>query len=513
MFGAVASFFDVHLSSLSPLLCVCVIILLACFILSRSPAGKGDNAPPGPWGWPVIGNLPQLGKKPHVTLTQLRKKYGDVYKITLGSRQTVVLNGLYTIKQALVKQAEEFAGRPDFYSFKFIGNGKSMGFGDYGPRWKMHRRLAQNALAGCINKKTNPIEESIVSEAGVLVSNLLASNGAPINPHNEIYLSVGNIICALCFGKRYKRDDPDFLQLIRMNDEFMAFAGAGNPVDIMPWVRFFTFRSFNTFVGILNTMTAFCVKKQKEHLDTYDPAVARDVTDLLIRAVQETPDEEKEAVGLTDEHILTTVQELIGAGFDTIASTLQWSVLFMMAYPDHQDKVYEEISSHVAHTGTLDLEDMNNLPFTEACLLEIMRHSCIFPFALPHSTTKDTSLKNYHIANKTLIFVNMWSVSHDEDLFPDPDRFDPYRFLDDTGRRIDKAKTELFLPFGVGRRRCPGEQLAKMELFLFFATMMLKCKFESPLGDAPVIDSKYGLTLKPVDFEVVVTKRQPKDNN
>ncbi|XP_046549849.1 cytochrome P450 1A1-like [Haliotis rubra] len=172
-----------------------------------------------------------------------------------------------------------------------------------------------------------------------------------------------------------------------------------------------------------------CVKKQKEHLDTYDPAVARDVTDLLIRALQETPDEEKEAV----------VQELV----------------------------------HVALTGTLDLEDMNNLPFMEACLVEMMCHSCIFPFALPHSKTKDTSLKNYHIPNKTLIFVNMWSVSHDKDLFPDPDRFDPYRFLDDTGRRIDKAKTEFFLPFGVDRRRCPGEQLAKIELFLFFATMML----------------------------------------
>uniref|UniRef100_A0A2C9K0V2 Cytochrome P450 n=1 Tax=Biomphalaria glabrata TaxID=6526 RepID=A0A2C9K0V2_BIOGL len=86
----------------------------------------------------------------------------------MGSRAAVVLNGVQTIKQALVKQAGDFAGRPDFYSFKFIGNGNSMGFGDYGGRWKMHRKIAQNALATFSNKKSNPIDKTIATEADVL---------------------------------------------------------------------------------------------------------------------------------------------------------------------------------------------------------------------------------------------------------------------------------------------------------------------------------------------------------
>ena len=203
-----------------------LIFVLGIFFVNGKKKQPSSSAP-GPVGWPVIGNLPQLGRKPHLTLTALRKVYGDVYQIRMGSCPTVVLNGIKTIRKALIKQADDFAGRPDFYSFKYIANGNSMGFSNFGARWKLHRRIAQNALASCSNRKFNPIEESIVTEARFLVSNLLSSKSDYVDPHNEIYLSVGNIICALCFGQRYQRDDQDFLQLVKNNDEFMAFAGAG----------------------------------------------------------------------------------------------------------------------------------------------------------------------------------------------------------------------------------------------------------------------------------------------
>jgi len=481
-----------------------VLLLLLSLLLLWEWRGRGI---PGPWGLPVLGNLLQLGRKPHKTLTEYRHKYGDVYQITMGSRPTVVLCGVDTIRQALVKQAEDFAGRPDFYSFRFIGNGNSMGFGNYGRRWKMHRRIAQNALASLCNKRDNPIQETIASEADVLVSRLLEGSTEPKNPHTEIYLSVGSIICVICFGKRYRRDDPDFLQLVNMNAEFMAFAGAGNPVDIMPWTRHFTKRSFQGFLRILSTMNKFCDEKLSDHLTSYLPQVTRDVTDCLIRATHESCRQEMQAVGLTNTHILTTVQELIGAGFDTIASTLQWAVLYMVVYPDVQDKVYNEIITVVGKESHATLEDQAKLPYTEATLLEILRHSCIFPFALPHSTTRDTQFMGHSIPGDTLVFVNLWSVCRDEKVFPSPDRFIPERFLDVSGRCVDKGQVEGFLPFGAGRRKCPGEQLARMELFMFFTRLVQKCRMTSVQGEVPVIDSKYGLTLKPVDFRAMFTSR------
>ncbi|KAK7114389.1 hypothetical protein V1264_000453 [Littorina saxatilis] len=399
-----------------------------------------------------------------------------------------------------------YTGRPDFYTFKVIGNGKSMGFGDYGKRWKMHRRIAQNALSTFANKRVNPIEDIIANEANVLVTHLLKEGKKPFNPHNEIYLSVGNIICAICFGKRYQRDDPDFLKLVELNDTFMAYAAAGNPVDILPWTRPLLTRSLNKFVGILEIMNKFCAKKQQEHLDTYTPDVMRDVTDILIRTVQETPEEEKEEAGLTDEHILTTVQELIGAGFDTISSTLQWSVLYLMTHKLVQERAHREIERVVGLERDPLMEDLAKLPYTEAVILEVMRHSCIFPLALPHSTTRDTTLNGFFIPKDTLVLINLWSVNRDGEVFADPERFYPDRFLDDSGS-INREMAEKFLPFGAGRRRCPGEQLAKMEVFLFIATIIQKCRFEVPEGQQPSLDSKYGLTLKPVDFETCVFAR------
>lgn len=481
-------------------------VVVFAFILLFQNREKATTAP-GPFAWPLFGNLLSLGKKPHEYLTSLRSVYGDVFQIKMGSHTTVVINGLQALKHVCVKQSEEFAGRPNFYSFNYIANGKSMGFSDYGPRWQLHRRIAQNVIAQFTNKRHNPIEEAIIQEAEFLTTNFLATPGKPVDPHNEIYLSVGNIICALCFGKRYKRDDPDFMQLVKNNDEFMAFAGAGNPVDIMPWMRHFTKRSFNKFVSILETMNKFSLKKRQEHLDTFNKMNIRDVTDALIQMTDDISEEEKLSVGLTDEHILITVQELIGAGFDTIASTLQWTVLFMSTNPEYQEKVHAEIRVVIGMDRFPTMDDYPLLPFTEACIIETMRHSCIFPFALPHSTTKDTHVNGIYIKAKTLVFLNLWSVNYDEENFPEPKVFNPYRFLDSDGN-VNRSAVDLFRPYGAGKRRCPGEQLARMELFLFFCTIMQKCKFGVIEEEPPVVDSKYGLTLKPKDFKVYVSARK-----
>ncbi|XP_074644559.1 cytochrome P450 1A1-like [Tubulanus polymorphus] len=470
-----------------------------------------NDSIPGPMGIPVLGNLLQLGKEPQKTLSKIWKKYGDVYQIHLGSRRTVVLNGAKTIRKALVGQADDFAGRPDFYSFKFIAGGKSMGFGDFTARWKMHRKIAQNALGVFINNQHNPIEIKIQKEALVLVDNLvdLSRRNLPngINPHDEIYLSIGNIICAICFGRRYERDDPDFMELVKTNDEFMAFVGAGNPVDIMPWMRHFTRGAFDKFLQILAVMENLCKRKREEHVATYDPSHIRDMTDALIKTAQDIPNEKKSEIGLTDEHILNTVQEVIGAGFDTISTSLLWAILYMASYPEYQTRVHHEIMQVVGDSRLPRTSD--RLPFTEACIYETMRSSCIFPFALPHSTTKDTFLNGHFIPEKTLIFVNQWSVTHDEDVFPQPDTYDPYRFITKDGK-LNKSVMDKFFPYGCGRRRCPGEQLAKQELFIFFTTIMQRCWFEPALGVSLSMESKYGLTLKPRDFKVNVIQRNDK---
>ena len=443
-------------------------------------------------------------------MTSLRNRFGDVYQIQMGSWPTVVLNGIDTIKQAMCKQSKDFAGRPHFFSFNYLAKGKSMGFADYGPRWKLHRKIAQNALACVVNDRNSPIEEAVQEEAKVLINNLnlqsLKSKDKTVNPHHEIYLSVGSIICALCFGKRYKRDDPDFIQLIKMNSDFMTFMGAGNPVDILPWMRPFAQRSFRKFLDILDTMDKFCDRKRDEHITTYRPNKVRDITDALLKAVIEIPEVDKLRVGLTDEHILVTTQELIGAGFDTVSTTLEWAILFLATNAEFQKLAHQEIDRVIGKERAPSVQDMGFLPITEAIIYETMRHSCIFPFALPHSTTRDTHLNGYFIPAKTLVFVNMWSVTRDAQNFSDPEVFNPNRFLDKDKTKLLKEELEKFQPFGMGRR-CPGEQLGRMEIFIFLTSLFQKCTFEASPDVKYTFEAKYGLTLKPQDFNVKITYR------
>ena len=473
---------------------------------------ESDTLLPGPtWTWPVLGYLPYLGRYPHKKLTSLRSVYGDVYQIQMGTWPTVVINGIDAIKQAMCKQSEDFAGRPSFFSFGYLAKGKSMGFADYGARWKVHRKIAQSALTAMVNDKSNPMEVAVQEEAKVLIENLhseaILSENKTVNPHQEVYLSVGNIICALCFGKRYKRDDPDFVQLIKMNRDFMAFMGAGNPVDILPWMRPFTQRSFKRFLSILETLDKFCERKRDEHIATYDANKTRDITDALLKAMYEMSEEDKRRVGLTDEHILITVQELIGAGFDTIATTLEWAILFVARNPEFQKLAQYEIDRTIGNDRLPSIRDIGNLPITEAIMYETMRHSCIFPFALPHSTTKDTFLNNYFIPAKTLVFVNMWSVTRDEQNFSGPEIFNPDRFLNEDRTGLIKEELEKFQPFGAGRRRCPGEPLGRMEIFIFLSSLLQKCNLETVPGETYTYEAQYGLTLKPQNFKVKFTRR------
>jgi len=179
----------------------------------------------------------------------------------------------------------------------------------------------------------------------------------------------------------------------------------------------------------------------------------------------------------------------------------------MATHPHMQSRAQQEIDDVVGKRN-VQASDVTKLPYVESCILEVLRHSCIFPLALPHSTIRDTQLLGYEIPKDTLVFLNMWSLNHDPEKFLDPHVFNPDRFLDNEGLNVNKTSAENFFPFGAGRRRCPGEQLAKLELFIFFSTLLQKCNFKKAPGEEYTLDNKFGLTLKPVkDYKILVESR------
>ncbi|CAH1793191.1 unnamed protein product [Owenia fusiformis] len=464
------------------------------------------NSPPGPWGWPMIGNLFQMGKDPYVTFTNMRDKYGDIFSFKLGRYNTVVLNGVNTIRKALVNQPEAFAGRPDFHSVRYISGGKSLSLSAYGPRWKLHRQIAGKAMRKLIQNRRNPIEDVISHEARHLVDSLL-HNDLQFDPTREIYLSVGSIIYTICFGDdTASRNDKDFVLFLENFKDFIDYFTTGNLVDILPWTRYFTRGKIERFIEINKVRETLRRSKEHEIRQRFDPDNLNGMTDALIKATLDTDDELKEAVGLTDDHILSTIEGLIGAGFSTVATTLSWSVLYMAAHPDIQTDVQNELDKVIGDRDPC-ASDRYDLPFTDACITEILRHSSILPLSLPHATTRDVILDGFDIPKDTLVLINLWSLTRDPSVFEDPETFNPRRFLTKDGA-LDKVKMDMFLPFGAGRRRCMGEYLAKLEVFLFFTMLLKKCTIQKPSNVKINFERTFRLSLDPNPFEVMIHLRR-----
>ncbi|XP_056624363.1 cytochrome P450 1B1 [Triplophysa dalaica] len=466
---------------------------------------------PGPFPWPIVGNAMQLGQMPHITFSKLAKKYGNVYQIRLGCNDIVVLNGDAAIRQALVQHGTEFAGRPDFVSFRMISGGRSVTFSNYSKQWKMHRRVAQSTLRAfsSANSKTKKaFEQHVAGEAMDLVQIFLrlSADGRYFNPSHELTVAAANVICALCFGKRYGHDDPEFRTLLGRVDKFGETVGAGSLVDVMPWLQCFPnpVRSgYRNFKNLNEEFFAYVKDKVVQHRDTYDPHVTRDISDAIIGVIEHGKDS---TLTLSKDYVEGTVTDLIGAGQDTVSTALHWMLLLLVKYPSIQSKLQEQIDKAVGRDRLPSMEDKSALAYLDAFIYEAMRYTSFVPVTIPHSTTSDVTIEGVHIPKDTVVFINQWSVNRDPEKWRDPHIFDPSRFLDENGD-LDKDLTNDVMIFSTGKRRCIGEQIAKVEIFLVSAILLHQCSFESHASQDLSLDCSYGLTLKPLHFTITAKLR------
>ena len=465
---------------------------------------------PGPFAWPLVGNAMQLGQMPHITFGKLAKKYGNVYQIRLGCSDIVVLNGDQAIRQALIQHSTEFAGRPNFVSFQSVSGGKGMTFTSYSKEWKMHRKIAQStirAFSSANSQTKKNFEQQIAAEATELVEVFLklSARGQHFNPEHELTVAAANVICALCFGKRYGHDDAEFRELLHRVNMFGQTVGAGSLVDVMPWLQSFPnpVRSmFKSFKTLNRQFFAFVQRKLKEHRETFDPEVTRDMSDAIISVLDRSGGE----YGLTKDHAEGTVADLMGAGLDTVSTALHWMLLLLVKHPQLQHRLQQLIDRVVGRNRLPSAGDRSSLAYLDAFIYETMRFTSFVPVTIPHSTTSDVTIEGLRIPKDTVVFINQWSVNHDPLKWKDPHVFDPSRFLDEKGS-LNRDLASNVMIFSAGKRRCIGTQIAKAEIFLFLAILLHQCSFERSADQDLSLNCSYGLTLKPLEYRITAKLR------
>ncbi|XP_027896306.1 cytochrome P450 2K1-like isoform X2 [Xiphophorus couchianus] len=471
---------EVFLQSFSPVSVLGSVILILIgfhFFLSKSRPQGHRQGPPGPKPLPI--NLLQLDiKRLDQSFLKLSKTYGSVFTVHMGPKKTVVLTGYKTVKEAFVSYAEEFGERVASTVTKEANLHHGIVWAN-GDSWKEMRRFALTNLKD-FGMGKRVCEEKIIEECHVLIQKLKEFKGEAFDLSQHINYAACNVICSMVYGKRFEYDDPEFTTVVNRTNQAIQLLGS-------PSIQLYNmFPKFGKLVfSARKKMSDIFAANKQHHLmllnrlkETLSPQMCRGVADAFLIHQQQL----KES-GITDSHyhndnLLVTIMNLFSGGTETTSSTLRWAFLFMAKYPKIQDQVRQELRN-VIGSRQVQVEDRQNLPFTDAVIHEIQRMANILPLAISHRTSQDITFHGYFIEKGTPVIAVLTSVLQDESEWEKPNVFYPGNFLSKDGKFL---KRDAFLPFSTGRRVCLGESLARMELFIFFATLLQHFRFSPPPG-------------------------------
>ncbi|CAC5368547.1 Cytochrome P450 2C6,Cytochrome P450 2C31,Cytochrome P450 2C15 [Mytilus coruscus] len=468
---------------------------LGLYILWRKTT-RNVKLPPGPPTTPFFGNLNvKLDNLPE-TFREYRLKYGDVFSLILGSKTMVVVNGLETLKEVFIKNGDITSDRPDMFIAKEIGHYKGIASSS-GSRWKEHRTFTIGALREFGFGKRS-LESKVMEEVEVLIKVIGEQNGTPFNIRGLLTLCVSNIMCSINFGQRYEHTDEFFMSLLEKINQNLGNSNVMFVATIFPFLKYIPYDPFGIKRNLRN---ADDVEKHltlviKEHEETYDENNLRDYVDIYLKRMKS----ERGSPESTFDHeqLLKTIGDLFVAGTETTSTAVQWFIVLLINHPEVQNLMRQEIRDVIGTSRYPCMEDRAKLPYTEAVLHEVLRFGCIGPLALPHGLTKDFNYKGSVIPKDSMLIPNLHSVLYDPEIFDEPEKFRPTRFLD-TDRKL--VNVDKVLVFSLGRRVCPGESLARMEFFLFTTSLVQRFKLlPSDPNHLPSTKGKLGITLAPEQF-------------
>ncbi|XP_053556441.1 cytochrome P450 2J6-like [Bombina bombina] len=479
--------------------CSALLLCLALMGLLFWKMSRPKGFPPGPMALPFVGNLLQMDFRNTLKdLQEFSKVFGPVYSIYLGPTPFVVVRGFNAIKEVLVTKGIEFADRPRDRLTEAVSGGRGIVLAPYGPAWKEHRRFTLSTLRNFgLGKKS--MEERIREESLHIIQAFEQSKDKPLDPHSVIDNAVSNIICSIVFGRRYDYDDSTFSDILNLVHEHMKmvtgfWAQLFNAFGVVQYLPL----PHRKILSNVEKVFGFLRKILEEHKKTIAPGEPRDFIDSYLDELGQQEKNSKKT--FDEENLFSSIVDLFVAGTETTASTLEWSLLFMMAHPEIQEKCHQEIDRIRGDRELLDYEDRHAMPYTQAVIQEVQRFANIVPLGVSHSPIKDMQLNGFSIPKGTVIITDLSSVHTDESHWKYPYEFNPENFLNEDGELIKK---EAFLPFSAGPRVCLGENLARMEIFLFLTTMLIHFEFQWPdPTSSPDLTPVFGITQAPKHFKM-----------
>nr|XP_028572967.1 cytochrome P450 2C5-like [Podarcis muralis] len=454
-------------------------LLVTLLLFSVKMYKKKAQLPPGPTPWFLLGNLLQKDVLPlSRNYAKLYDKWGPIFTVWLGPKPMVVLCGYEVVKDALLDHAEEFGGRPALPFSDTVSHFKGLSSRSV-KRWKELRRFTLSTLRDFgMGKKA--MSARVQEEVLCLVEAMATAKGQAFDIRKHLRTAVSNVLCSVVFGSRFEYKDQVFLEKLHIMEAFVGYLVSymGQVYNVFSKIMPYLPGQHKKILGSFEKMYAFINERVESHKETLDYQDPRDYIDCFL--MKSEKDQNKPEAIYTKEELIVIVQELFIAGSLSTSEVLSCALLVMARLPHIQEKVQQEIYDVVGANRIPGMEDRVRMPYTNAVLHEVQRYQKGSLESIPRATTRPTKFRGYLIPQGTAVCAEISTVHFDPLQWETPEEFNPGHFLDEKGNFRNRA---AFMPFSAGKRACPGEALARMELFLFFGALLQNFTFQL-VGDA-----------------------------
>ncbi|XP_071691704.1 cytochrome P450 93B2-like [Rutidosis leptorrhynchoides] len=502
--------------TISPVI-ITVVIIISSFLIYSLIAKQNKinrHLPPSPPSLPIIGHLHHLGPLIHQSFHKISTRYGPLIHLRLGSVFCVVASTPDLARDFLKTNELAFSSRKHSLAIDHITYGVAFAFAPYGPYWKFIKKMSTVELLG--NQNLSHFLPIRTHEIYELFKGLVAKakRKESVSLNEELLKLTNNVICQMMMSIRCSGTNDEADEAKNLVREVTQIFGEFNVSDFI-WVcknidlQGFKKRYMDTHrrYDALLEKIIFEREEKRRNEGKREDGKGKDFLDMLLDVLEDKNCE----IVITRDHIKALILDFFTAATDTTAIAIEWAIVELMNNPKVLEEAKREIDQVIGHERLVLESDAPNLPYIQAIIKETLRLHPPIPMIIRKSI-EDVKVQGYDIPRGTLLFVNIWSIGRNSQYWENPLEFNPRRFLnyDEQKGSLDiKGQCFQLLPFGTGRRGCPGINLAMRELPVVIAGLIQCFEWNANGEKGLKMDERPGLTApRAVDFEFVPLVRE-----
>ncbi|KAJ9174445.1 hypothetical protein P3X46_013086 [Hevea brasiliensis] len=480
---------------------ISTLLVRAIFLKTRAK----PPLPPGPTAFPIIGHLHLLRPIPHQALHNLSERYGPLFYLSFGSVPCVVVSSPEMAKEFLKNHEMSFCNRPSTVAVRCLTYGASdFSFAPYGPYWKFMKQICMSQLLGgqTLDRFLDVRQEEIEVFLKLMLQK--GQEGKEVNLGEELMTLANNIISRMTMSKRCSTTDDEAGDVRKLIEEVGVITGKFNFQDYIWFCKNIDVQGFGKRIKKvqvrLDSMMESILKeheearmKKKNGKTSENGELGDDFSKDLVNILLDIMEDESSEMRLSRESVKAFILEMFTTGTGTSAGVIQWAMAELINHQNIFKKAREEIDSFVGKKRHLKESDIPSLPYLQAIVKETLRLHPSGPL-FTRESTQDCNIGGYHIPPNTRLLVNVWAIGRDPNYWENPMEFQPERFM---GSSVIDVRGQHYhlLPFGSGRRSCPGTSLALQVIHTTLGSMIQCFDWKVVNGESVDMSEAAGISL------------------